>query len=43
VFDKTSKINHNFFTEHCHKDAESCNQKTKKIIIRRTPRFSKNI
>ena len=26
----TSKINHNAFTGHCPKDAESCNQKTKK-------------
>jgi len=37
MFDKTSKVNYNFFTEHCHKDAESCSQKTKK-----RSHFSKN-
>jgi len=30
VFDKTSKFNHIFFTDHSHEEVESCNQRTKK-------------
>ena len=41
VFSKTSKFNHDFFTEHCHKEAELHNQKTKNII-RDTSHISEN-